>query len=90
VETLQLIYEKWEAHSAKHSYSKSSVLQHGHPGDLNNDVTTSEWTPDRELLATVSYDGEAHVWVRSGELMFLLKRHRGAIFSLKWNKRGIL
>lgn len=80
----------WEmgGQSAKDGYSKSTVLQHGHPGDRNKDVTTLEWSPDGELLATGSYDGVARVWRRSGELMFILKRHRGPIFSLKWNKRG--
>lgn len=73
---------------AKDGYSKSTVLQHGHHGDRNKDVTTLEWSPDGELLATGSYDGVARVWRRSGELMFVLKRHRGPIFSLKWNKRG--
>jgi len=80
----------WEmgGQAAKDGYSKSTVLQHGHPGDRNKDVTTLEWSPDGELLATGSYDGVARVWRRSGELMFVLKRHRGPIFSLKWNKRG--
>ena len=73
---------------AKDGYSKSTVLLHGQSGDRNKDVTTLEWSPDGELLATGSYDGVARVWRRSGELMFVLKRHRGPIFSLKWNKRG--
>jgi hypothetical protein len=74
--------------TARDGCANTIVLQHGHPGDRNKDVTTLEWSSDGELLATGSYDGVARVWRRSGELMFILKQHRGPIFSLKWNKRG--
>jgi len=74
--------------SARDGCANTIVLQHGHHGDRNKDVTTLEWSSDGELLATGSYDGVARVWRRSGELMFILNQHRGPIFSLKWNKRG--
>ena len=69
---------------------KSILLPHGvNVGDKKNkDVTTLEWSPSGELLATGSYDGVARVWSRSGELIQTLKGHRGPIFSLKWNKKG--
>jgi WD40 repeat protein len=69
---------------------RSILLPHGinSADKKNKDVTTLEWSPNGELLATGSYDGVARVWSRSGELMQTLKGHRGPIFSLKWNKRG--
>eukprot|EP00591_Stephanopyxis_turris_P007176 CAMPEP_0195530512 /NCGR_PEP_ID=MMETSP0794_2-20130614/33429_1 /TAXON_ID=515487 /ORGANISM="Stephanopyxis turris, Strain CCMP 815" /LENGTH=1193 /DNA_ID=CAMNT_0040662045 /DNA_START=127 /DNA_END=3708 /DNA_ORIENTATION=- len=73
---------------ARNGFIQSKLLQHGSPGDRNKDVTTLEWSSDGELLATGSYDGVARVWKRSGELVHVLKQHRGPIFSLKWNKRG--
>jgi WD40 repeat protein len=69
---------------------RSILLPHGisSTDKKNKDVTTLEWSPSGELLATGSYDGVARVWSRSGELIETLKGHRGPIFSLKWNKRG--
>ncbi|KAL3795244.1 hypothetical protein HJC23_008329 [Cyclotella cryptica] len=69
---------------------QSILLPHGinSADKKNKDVTTLEWSPSGELLATGSYDGVARVWSRSGELRQTLKGHRGPIFSLKWNKRG--
>ena len=68
----------------------SILLPHGvnSSDKKNKDVTTLEWSPSGESLATGSYDGVARVWSRSGELIQTLKGHRGPIFSLKWNKRG--
>jgi transducin (beta)-like 1 len=40
------------------------------------------------LLATGSYDGLARVWNDKGELKATLNKHKGPIFSLKWNKKG--
>jgi transducin (beta)-like 1 len=69
---------------------ESILLPHGmnQADKKNKDVTTLEWSPSGELLATGSYDGVARVWSRNGELIQTLKGHRGPIFSLKWNKRG--
>ncbi|XP_042752002.1 uncharacterized protein LOC122194818 [Lactuca sativa] len=43
---------------------------------------------DRTLLATGSYDGQTRIWSKDGELMSTLTKHKGPIFSLKWNKKG--
>ncbi|KAB1200294.1 F-box-like/WD repeat-containing protein TBL1XR1, partial [Morella rubra] len=40
------------------------------------------------LLATGSYDGQARIWTTNGELRSTLSKHKGPIFSLKWNKKG--
>ena len=66
------------------------LLQHGtnSTDKKNKDVTTLEWSPDGELLATGSYDGVARVWKRDGTIVHTLQGHLGPIFSLKWNKSG--
>ena len=75
---------------AQAGLAKSTLLQHGQNGSdkKNKDVTTLEWSPSGELLATGSYDGVARVWRRNGQLVHTLRSHRGPIFSLKWNKTG--
>jgi transducin (beta)-like 1 len=76
---------------AKSGLVKSTLLQHGSgsPSDKKNkDVTTLEWSPDGEMIATGSYDGVARVWRRNGEIVHTLRGHRGPIFSLKWNMTG--
>lgn len=82
----------WEmsGSDAKAGLAKSTLLQHGQNGSdkKNKDVTTLEWSPSGELLATGSYDGVARVWRRNGQLVHTLRSHRGPIFSLKWNKTG--
>ncbi|TQE07256.1 hypothetical protein C1H46_007166 [Malus baccata] len=40
------------------------------------------------MLATGSYDGQARIWGTNGELISTLSKHKGPIFSLKWNKKG--
>jgi transducin (beta)-like 1 len=40
------------------------------------------------MLATGSYDGRARIWTNDGSLLCTLDKHKGPIFSLKWNKKG--
>ena len=40
------------------------------------------------MLATGSYDGVARIWTEKGQLRNTLAKHKGPIFSLKWNKSG--
>ncbi|XP_027769636.1 WD40 repeat-containing protein HOS15-like [Solanum pennellii] len=54
----------------------------------NKDVTSLDWNREGTLLATGSYDGQARIWKRSGELVSTLNKHKGPIMSLKWNKKG--
>jgi transducin (beta)-like 1 len=56
--------------------------------EKSKDVTTLEWNSDGSKLATGSYDGQARIWSRAGELKTLLSRHKGPIFSLKWSQNG--
>lgn len=74
--------------TAKSGCGISRLLKHGNPTDKNKDVTTLEWSPDGNQLATGSYDGVARVWTKTGNILHVLRTHRGPIFSLKWNKSG--
>ena len=84
------IWEMGGGGNAKAGLAKSTLLQHGTSGSdkKNKDVTTLEWSPAGEMLATGSYVGVARVWRRDGQLVHTLRSHRGPIFSLKWNKTG--
>eukprot|EP00771_Trimastix_marina_P003330 gnl/Trimastix_PCT/4571.p1 GENE.gnl/Trimastix_PCT/4571~~gnl/Trimastix_PCT/4571.p1 ORF type:complete len:472 (-),score=58.86 gnl/Trimastix_PCT/4571:197-1612(-) len=72
-----------------HPAQPPMVLRHiNSNAEKSKDVTTLDWSGDGSLLATGSYDGQARIWNSSGELLNLLSRHQGPIFSLKWNKKG--
>lgn len=66
----------------------SIVLQHfNNPGE-KKDVTTLSWNYSGTHLATGCYSGEARIFTYKGELVFTMAKHRGPIFSVKWNKNG--
>jgi len=66
------------------------VLEHKSKYVSKRDVTTIEWNPSGTLLATGSYDGNARIWNKAGQLIYTMQRHVGPIFSLKWNQKGDL
>ncbi|RVW99944.1 WD40 repeat-containing protein HOS15 [Vitis vinifera] len=68
------------------------VLKHfrGRTNEKNKDVTTLDWNGDGTVLATGSYDNQARIWSRVGMLRSTLNKHKGPVFSLKWNKKGIV
>uniref|UniRef100_A0A7S2WJ69 Uncharacterized protein n=1 Tax=Mucochytrium quahogii TaxID=96639 RepID=A0A7S2WJ69_9STRA len=74
------------------SASKDSlVLRHSTSPDehtKSKDVTTLNWKPDGQQLATGSYNGPAYIWNSKGVLEQTLVCHKGTIFSMKWNKSG--
>ena len=67
-----------------------SVLQHvGADKEKVKDVTTLDWSPDGASLATGAYDGQARIWSgAAGKLLRTLTKHKGPIFSIKWNRTG--
>eukprot|EP00300_Choanocystis_sp_HF-7_P019634 c20392_g4_i3.p1 GENE.c20392_g4_i3~~c20392_g4_i3.p1 ORF type:complete len:426 (-),score=79.74 c20392_g4_i3:227-1354(-) len=67
----------------KHYDSKEGV-------DKTKGVTTLDWCPNGELIATGSYDGQAHIWTADGVMKCALNEHSGPVFSLKWNAVGDL
>lgn len=67
------------------------VLQHSNTDvkpTKSKDVTTLEWNRKGTMLATGSYDGQARIWSKEGQLQQTLTRHKGPIFSLKWSQNG--
>ncbi|CAD7697533.1 unnamed protein product [Ostreobium quekettii] len=58
--------------------------------DGNKDVTTLDWSPDGQQLATGSYCGLVRVWSKEGTLVKTLTSHSNPVFALKWNKKGSL
>ena len=78
----------WNIEDGKES--SSVVLEHISADQEHKDVTTLDWSPDGESLASGSYDGVARTWNRQGKLILTLKKHTGPIFSIKFNKQGSL
>jgi transducin (beta)-like 1 len=37
-----------------------------------------------------AYDGQARIWNEQGKLVMTLSKHKGPVFSLKWNRTGSL
>lgn len=67
---------------------RDSIVLECCSGDQGKDVTCLEWHPDGQLLATGGYDGQARIFTRTGTVKFVMTKHSGPIFSLKWNKKG--
>ena len=70
--------------------SKSILLEHFTQDEEHKDVTTLDWSPNGESLATGSYDGIARIWSKTGSLLLTLKKHGGPIFTIKFNQEGNL
>lgn len=58
--------------------------------ESSQDVTTMDWSPDGQVLATGCYDGRARLWSLDGDLLAVLSQHRGPIFQLHWSPTGRL
>lgn len=56
------------------------------PHCTQRSVSGTPSQPSGTMLATGAYDGAARIWSDKGEMLRVLTRHRGPIFSLKWNK----
>ncbi|GBG30801.1 F-box-like/WD repeat-containing protein TBL1X [Hondaea fermentalgiana] len=52
------------------------------------DVSSLDWRPDGQQLASGSYDGTGRIWDVKGDLVQTLSRHKGTIFSIRWNPSG--
>ncbi|CAF0758546.1 unnamed protein product [Brachionus calyciflorus] len=83
----------WNLCDNSPQYKQVLMLRHCIPkGDSsvpsNKDVTSLDWDPSGNMLATGSYDGYARIWTTNGQLRSTLGQHKGPIFALKWNKKG--
>lgn len=54
----------------------------------HKDVTTLDWSPDGNFIASGSYDGIARIWGRDGQEVAALSGHKGPIFVVGWNRDG--
>ncbi|KAI8832467.1 WD40-repeat-containing domain protein [Chytriomyces cf. hyalinus JEL632] len=58
--------------------------------DEENGVTCLDWHPQGLMIATGSVGGSVKIWQKSGDLKHTLARHKGTVFSLRFNKKGDL
>lgn len=78
----------WDLDEAKMT---SRILEHivdVSGGGESRDVTTMDWSPDGQFLATGCYDGNARLWTADGDLITVLSKHSGPIFQLQWSPDG--
>lgn len=52
----------------------------------HGDVTALRWSPQGDLLATGSFDGQTRIWTTDGLLRFSHSLHKFPVTNLKWNK----
>jgi WD40 repeat protein/energy-coupling factor transporter ATP-binding protein EcfA2 len=60
----------------------SQIRQYNHLEGYDNDVTSVNWSPDGELLASGSYDKTIKIWRRDGKLLQTLNGHKDYVFSV--------
>ncbi|KAG0638906.1 WD40-repeat-containing domain protein [Tuber brumale] len=65
---------------------QNKVILHDPSSSPNRDVTAIRWSPQGDLIATGSYDGQTRIWTTDGLLRHTLPPHHGAVIALKWNK----
>ena len=65
---------------------QNKVILHDPSNSPNRDVTAIRWSPQGDLIATGSYDGQTRIWTTDGLLRYTLPPHHGPVIALKWNK----
>ncbi|KAG0128902.1 WD40-repeat-containing domain protein [Tuber indicum] len=65
---------------------QNKVILHDPSSSPNRDVTAIRWSPQGDLIATGSYDGQTRIWTTDGLLRHTLPPHHGPVIALKWNK----
>ena len=79
----------WDNSSSENVSVLMSVLPHyRQEGENYKDVTSIQWSPNGEVLATGCYDGIVRIWSSIGNLMAVLDKHDGPVFALKWSRDG--
>lgn len=86
--------EGYEKDPIKHKLDHSN----GGKNKIDSSVTTAEWSPDGEFVATGTYLGECRLWNKKGELVSLLENRSVSnkssdgiptpVFVLKWSPNG--
>jgi len=65
---------------------QNKVILHDPSNSPKRDVTAIRWSPQGDLIATGSYDGQTRIWTTDGLLRYTLPPHHGPVIALKWNK----
>jgi transducin (beta)-like 1 len=65
---------------------QNKVLLHPPCNSSQQEVTAIRWSPQGDILATGSYDGQTRIWTTDGLLRSTLPPHHGPVTTLKWNK----
>lgn len=66
-----------------------TVLPHyKEQGENYKDVTSVQWSPLGDILATGCYDGVIRLWNNDGSLKSVLDKHDGPVFALRWSRDG--
>ncbi|PWW77566.1 WD40 repeat-like protein [Tuber magnatum] len=65
---------------------QNKVILHDPSSSPKRDVTAIRWSPQGDLIATGSYDGQTRIWTTDGLLRHTLPPHHGPVIALKWNR----
>ncbi|GJJ09618.1 hypothetical protein Clacol_003841 [Clathrus columnatus] len=68
-------------------YPDSLLLSHTKEFD-QPDITSLDWSPDGNLLATGSSDSALRIWNRDGNAYMIQTRHSGSIVSVQFSPNG--
>lgn len=70
--------------SRPHPPTTASMDEQG----IGSDITTMDWCPDGQVLATGTSDGRVRLWGADGDLLVVLEQHNGPIFQMQWSPDG--
>lgn len=65
---------------------QNKIISHDPSNSRKKDVTALRWSPQGDLLATGSYDGQTRIWTTDGLLRSTLSLSSFPVLNLKWNK----
>ncbi|RKP39118.1 WD40-repeat-containing domain protein, partial [Dimargaris cristalligena] len=80
----------WSLGSDPHQLEGTPILLN-HASTSEQDlhyVTTLDWDPSGNYLATGSFDGHCRIWTLQGDLRYTLQAGKGPVLALKWGPRG--
>lgn len=65
---------------------QNKIISHDPSNLAKRDVTALRWSPQGDLLATGSYDGQGRIWTADGRIRHALSLGTCPVVNLKWNK----
>ncbi|KAL7270006.1 hypothetical protein RUND412_007301 [Rhizina undulata] len=64
---------------------ESTDLVHESTSASSSEVTALRWSPQGDLLATGTYDGQTRIWTTEGVQRLTLALHYGPVVTLRWS-----